>query len=346
VVDRYAYDSWGEPVSDDRPNEMVPQQLRYRGYYYDEALTYYWVDGRYDDPEAMRWLQPSAPNADDYAYARDNPIGANSQRGGPEPRVSASGAFPNFMGFVDLCPYFEAGPGEIVYSPFDPTDIPDAGGVRVVARRALGLCATFTLATLRPVPNVVSASGPNGVPILYNCEPKKPLQRFRPIMRKKVRVRRRRTSEDNEGATVDQPYAITLEEAPDPRDIQAVEGGLSAYNRARVGADDYRRFALFLRAPDRAVVGGLLGDLYWGWLHVDILWVAEPLRRQGHGQALLAAAEQEAVRRGCRYAHLDTMGFQARPFYERHGYTLFGALHDIPAGSGHSRYFMRKTLAD
>ncbi len=75
VVDRYAYDSWGEPVSDDRPNEMIPQQLRYRGYYYDEALTYYWAGGRYDDPEAMRWLQPSSPNADDYAYARDEPLG-------------------------------------------------------------------------------------------------------------------------------------------------------------------------------------------------------------------------------------------------------------------------------
>ena len=89
----------------------------------------------------------------------------------------------------------------------------------------------------------------------------------------------------------------------------------------------------------------MLGDIYWGWLHVDMLWVAEHLRRQGHGRTLLAAAEGEALRRDCRYAHLDTMGFQARPFYERHGYTVFGALHDIPAGSGYSRYFMRKTLA-
>ncbi len=73
VMDRYGYDSWGEPVIDDRVNEMVPQQLRYRGYYYDEALTYYWVDGRYYDPEAMRWLQPSSPNTHDYAYAADDP---------------------------------------------------------------------------------------------------------------------------------------------------------------------------------------------------------------------------------------------------------------------------------
>lgn len=145
---------------------------------------------------------------------------------------------------------------------------------------------------------------------------------------------------------VNGPYTMAIEETPDPRDVQAIEGGLSAYNRAHAGDDDYQRLTIFLRAPDRTVVGGLLGDIYWGWLHVDILWIAERLRRQGHGQALLAAAEGEAVRRGCRYAHLDTMGFQARPFYERHGYIVFGALHDIPAGSGHSRYFMRKTLAE
>ncbi len=77
VVDRYAYDSWGEPTSDDRTNETVPQQLRYRGYYYDEALTYYWVTRRYYDPEAMRWLQPDPSEQDGirtYAYVDDDPI--------------------------------------------------------------------------------------------------------------------------------------------------------------------------------------------------------------------------------------------------------------------------------
>jgi len=47
VVDRYAYDSWGESTSDDRTNEHVPQQLRYQGQYYDEKLTWYWMpDGQ------------------------------------------------------------------------------------------------------------------------------------------------------------------------------------------------------------------------------------------------------------------------------------------------------------
>ncbi len=77
VVDRYAYDNWGEPTSDDRTNETVPQQLRYRGYVYDEALTWYWLDGRQYDPEAMRFLQPDPTTLDGvrtYVYANDDPI--------------------------------------------------------------------------------------------------------------------------------------------------------------------------------------------------------------------------------------------------------------------------------
>jgi len=79
VVDRYAYDAWGEETSNDATDETVPQQLRYRGYYYDEKLTYYWVSVRYYDPEGMRWLQPDPSDQDGvrtYAYVGDDPVDA------------------------------------------------------------------------------------------------------------------------------------------------------------------------------------------------------------------------------------------------------------------------------
>jgi len=93
VVDRYAYDSWGESTSDDRTNEHVPQQLRYKAQYYDEKLTWYWLGGRYYDPETERYLQPSAPNADDYTYAGDNPLG-NGGAGAGSFGVGGGSAFP------------------------------------------------------------------------------------------------------------------------------------------------------------------------------------------------------------------------------------------------------------
>jgi RHS repeat-associated protein len=75
VVDRYNYDSWGEPIGKDY--QTVPQQLRYAGYWYDSEVQWYWLSVRYYDPEEMRFLQPDPSNQDGvhtYAYVDDDPI--------------------------------------------------------------------------------------------------------------------------------------------------------------------------------------------------------------------------------------------------------------------------------
>jgi len=81
VVDRYAYDSWGEQISNDRTDETIPQQLRYRGQYYDEKLGWYWMgDGRQYDPESARYLQPVGDPS--FVYANDDPLGMSNLAGG------------------------------------------------------------------------------------------------------------------------------------------------------------------------------------------------------------------------------------------------------------------------
>jgi hypothetical protein len=52
--------------------------------------------------------------------------------------------------------------------------------------------------------------------------------------------------------------------------------------------------------------------------------------------------ERRAAERGCPHAWVDTFSFQARPFYERLGYRVFGVLPDYP--TGHERYFLCKAL--
>ncbi len=84
VVDRYAYDSWGELTSNDGVNETVPQQLRYAGYWYDEKLSWYWLSVRYYDPEIERFLAPDPSEQDGvrtYAYVNNDPIDATDPSG-------------------------------------------------------------------------------------------------------------------------------------------------------------------------------------------------------------------------------------------------------------------------
>ncbi|MEM7245746.1 MAG: GNAT family N-acetyltransferase [Acidobacteriota bacterium] len=116
---------------------------------------------------------------------------------------------------------------------------------------------------------------------------------------------------------------------------------LTAFNIDAVG-DDSKPLHLFLRDDDGELLGGLIATTYWGWLAIDTLWVDAKQRGNGHGHALLTAAETEAVDRGCQQSLLDTFSFQARPFYERHGYRVVATLPSFPPG--HERYYLTKTL--
>jgi ribosomal protein S18 acetylase RimI-like enzyme len=100
---------------------------------------------------------------------------------------------------------------------------------------------------------------------------------------------------------------------------------------------------VFMRDRKDRVVGGLLGYTLGDWLHIEILWVEESFRNKGNGTKLLRMAENEAVKRGCKHVDLDTMSWQARPFYEKHGYTVFATLDNYP--EGHRRHFMKKDLS-
>jgi GNAT superfamily N-acetyltransferase len=135
---------------------------------------------------------------------------------------------------------------------------------------------------------------------------------------------------------------ISREPASDA-DLDTVYQGLRAHNEARVGDPGYSQIHVLLRDDRGEVRGGLAGDVYFGWLFVRYLWVAEEHRGGGYGERLLREAEDEARSRGCHAVWLDTFSFQAPAFYHRLGFQEFGRLDDYPAG--HARHFLWKPLA-
>ncbi|QBD81296.1 GNAT family N-acetyltransferase [Ktedonosporobacter rubrisoli] len=88
--------------------------------------------------------------------------------------------------------------------------------------------------------------------------------------------------------------------------------------------------------------GGISADLYWNWLELKDFWLSETLRGQGLGSSVLAQIEQIGRERGASKVLLTTFEFQARTFYERHGYKVVGMIEDYPPGS--SYYTMVKVL--
>jgi GNAT superfamily N-acetyltransferase len=137
---------------------------------------------------------------------------------------------------------------------------------------------------------------------------------------------------------------LTLTDAPTPAMRSAIVDPLVRFNEAQIGhPQGYCPLVILISDPvTETVIGGLWGATANAHLHIDLLFVPEELRRTGLGRRLIKDAEEEAVRRGCRGVWLDTYSSQARGFYERLGYTVFGTIDDYPPG--HSRFFLKETL--
>ena len=135
---------------------------------------------------------------------------------------------------------------------------------------------------------------------------------------------------------------LSIETRPQVRDVEALSEGLTEHALPTTGRPGFQPLAVFARDAGGALVGGAHGQVNWNWLFVSLLWVSAAHRHGGLGSKILGALEGAARERGCANAHLDTFSYQARPFYERHGYTVFAVLDDYP--SGHQRIFLRKSL--
>ena len=146
----------------------------------------------------------------------------------------------------------------------------------------------------------------------------------------------------NSGFELTPAADIQIDDEVMPADEALVVDGLLAFNEDRLGPADDQPVKFVARDSTGVVVGGILGHTRWRWLYIAKLWVDERARGHGVGTRLMAAAEDLARSRGCTDVSLDTFEYQARPFYEKLGYELFGTLEGYPPGS--RQYYLRKRL--
>lgn len=137
-------------------------------------------------------------------------------------------------------------------------------------------------------------------------------------------------------------YNIVPVDNPEEAAWGIIGRGLSTYNKQQVDDHKFERLCFVLQTTDEEIVGGILGEIYWGWLFIELLWLKEELRGQGYGHNLLTLAEDKARQQGAKNAYLDTFSFQVPTFYKQHGYKIFGELQNFPPG--HQRYFLKKEL--
>ena len=84
--------------------------------------------------------------------------------------------------------------------------------------------------------------------------------------------------------------------------------------------------------PEGQLIGGcvlITDELKTAKIYV--LWVDEAYRGQGIASALMRECERKAREQGCYLAQIGTFDFQAKPFYDKHGYSLIVTTRDYPS---------------
>ncbi len=92
---------------------------------------------------------------------------------------------------------------------------------------------------------------------------------------------------------------------------------------------EVEEFVLKVEDENGEIIGGCIAEAYeyhWSRVLLEELWVEERYRHQGIGSMVLREVERIAREKGCRVVTLGTASYMARPFYEKHGYTVFTTL--------------------
>lgn len=137
-------------------------------------------------------------------------------------------------------------------------------------------------------------------------------------------------------------YEFILHDSIDPKLEQLLFDGINTQADLLRKMQPIQPFSVELRSHDREIIGGATGVSLFGNLYVDMLWIAQHLRGKGWGTQVMRQAETIGRDRGCSFATVNTMDWQALPFYQKLGYSIEFTREGFEKGA--KMFFLRKVL--
>lgn len=135
---------------------------------------------------------------------------------------------------------------------------------------------------------------------------------------------------------------IEVLQNPDASLVAYLDEKIAEFNWANWEVSERLPIAAQLKDGEGHILAGAAGRTFGNWLMLNTLWVSEALRGQQIGSQLLSTIEEAARQRGCKWCLLDTLNFQAKPFYEKQGYQVQWSQQQYPKTG--ARYYMMKML--
>jgi GNAT superfamily N-acetyltransferase len=137
------------------------------------------------------------------------------------------------------------------------------------------------------------------------------------------------------------PYKLTT---PTASEANLLHEKMDEFNAKQLSfKGEVEVFKDYVIKNNDVVIAGIRSCFYLNeCLSINVLIVDKSHQHKGLGTLLLNKVESEAKELGVKLIHLDTFDFQAKDFYLKHGYVVFGILEDCPLG--HTRFYMKKKL--
>lgn len=110
----------------------------------------------------------------------------------------------------------------------------------------------------------------------------------------------------------------------------------------QVPAEKNQFFSLALY--DNALyIGGITANKWMNATHISLLALKSRYYGCGYGSQLLKQAEEFAIGAGSELITVHTQDYQAKRFYEKFGYDVFGKVADTPF-KGTTKYYLVKRI--
>ena len=89
----------------------------------------------------------------------------------------------------------------------------------------------------------------------------------------------------------------------------------------------------FLAFDNDKLIGGAIGFVEFNWYFLDLLYIDEEYRNRNIGTNLIKEIEKFALEEHLTGVRMETWNFQAKGFYEKNGYSVFGEIKDCSPGT-------------
>ncbi len=89
----------------------------------------------------------------------------------------------------------------------------------------------------------------------------------------------------------------------------------------------------FLAFDKDNLIGGAIGYELYNWYYLDLMYVDESYRNKGVGTRLLKQIDEYVIANNLSGIRTETWDFQAKGFYEKNGFVIFGEISNCPPGT-------------